>query len=154
MAVNVDAIDRMLRARSAPHVREKGFVRMKPSFAHRDTAPTVVLESNVFGIKTARLYSSPDVVFVCGGAPSAFSVGSGATSSERTFAAETSTALRSPGAQVATPGDYMAAAVAVALPKGGTLGTGNSTYCNQSSKPNAAQILRGFHHSILTHVTQ
>src|SRR6266404_4704495 len=50
-AVVVDAVDRVLRARLASHVREEGFVRGQPAVTHGNPATPVVRERRIRRVK-------------------------------------------------------------------------------------------------------
>src|SRR5258708_12147525 len=63
VAVVLDAVDRVLRRRSRPHVRVERRVVVEPTIAHQDAAASVVLVALVVRIEAAFLHRTPDCIF-------------------------------------------------------------------------------------------
>lgn len=63
IAIIVDSIERVLRARSLTHVRVKRAEVVLPAFAYRDAAPTIIGVSRVSDLRTAASHIAPSVPF-------------------------------------------------------------------------------------------
>lgn len=63
MAVVVDAIQRVFRSGTWPHIGVERGERVPPSFAHCNSATAVIMKSGIARITAALFHGRPDVVF-------------------------------------------------------------------------------------------
>jgi hypothetical protein len=114
-AVVVNAVNRVVWRRAAPHVGDEGFVRMSPAVTDDNTARPVVLESNVLRIAASGFHPFPDFILRRGLSHARFSMralGDSSVAPHQTAAPLASTSA----AKIAGCPDGLATAVAVTEP--------------------------------------
>jgi hypothetical protein len=63
VAVIVYTVNGMTRRRSAPHVGQEGFVRMRPAFTHGDASRSIVFISNMTRVAASGFHAPPNLIF-------------------------------------------------------------------------------------------
>jgi hypothetical protein len=109
--IDIDAVDRVPRRRTWPHVSQESFKALQPSVTHTNAATTVIGKAFVVGIAATSLHPHPGSVF--GAAPHAVR----SSARARRLPAKASAGLRATEHEAPFHDDKALAAVAADCPR-------------------------------------